>query len=150
MTNGKNFATLSTGQHSIQVILFEIDCAIFYTNFHELFRQFISWTEFGNSGKSSDNFWMSYQVMANMEKFYGDLIIINLYQSNYMSFSLFQVPKKDHPHHLSQSPTKTCPLQTNWPLGVQIWKRGQKGVHPHPPRPKKLHLYWIRSEQEKT
>ena len=73
-----------------------------------------------------------------------------LYLSNYMSFSLFQGPNQDHPHHLSQSPTKTYPLQTNWPLGVQIWKRGQKGVHPHPPRPKKLHLYWIRSEQEKT
>ena len=26
----------------IQVILFEIDCAIFYTNLHELFWQFIS------------------------------------------------------------------------------------------------------------
>ena len=27
---------------SVQVILFEIDCAIFYTNLHELFCQFIS------------------------------------------------------------------------------------------------------------
>ena len=26
----------------VQVILFEIDCAIFYTNLHELFGQFIS------------------------------------------------------------------------------------------------------------
>ena len=26
----------------LQVILFEIDCTIFYTNFHELFCQFIS------------------------------------------------------------------------------------------------------------
>ena len=26
----------------VQVILFEIDCAIFYTNLHELFCQFIS------------------------------------------------------------------------------------------------------------
>ena len=61
----------------IQVILFEIDCAIFYTNFHELFCQFIiNWTKFGNSGKSLDNFWISCQVMADMEIFYNDLIII--------------------------------------------------------------------------
>ena len=35
----------------IQVILFEIDCAFFYTNLHELFCQFISWTNWVNSGK---------------------------------------------------------------------------------------------------
>ena len=39
----------------VQVILFEIDCAIFYTKLHELFCQFI-----------------------RMEKFRNDLIIINL------------------------------------------------------------------------
>ena len=33
----------------VQVILFEIDCAIFYTN--ELFSQFVSWTNWVNSGK---------------------------------------------------------------------------------------------------
>ena len=32
-----------------QVILFEIDCAIFYTNLHELFCQFTSWTNWVNS-----------------------------------------------------------------------------------------------------
>ena len=31
-------------KHQIQVILFEINCAIFYSNLHELFCQFISWT----------------------------------------------------------------------------------------------------------
>ena len=31
-----------SGNIFIQVILFEIDCAIFYTNLHELFCQFIS------------------------------------------------------------------------------------------------------------
>ena len=35
----------------LQVILFEIICAIFYTNLHELFCQFISWTNWVNSGK---------------------------------------------------------------------------------------------------
>ena len=35
----------------LQVILFEIDCAILYTNLHELFCQFISWTNWVNSGK---------------------------------------------------------------------------------------------------
>ena len=41
--------------HTIQVILFEINCAIFYTNLHELFCQFISWTNWVNSGKFMDN-----------------------------------------------------------------------------------------------
>ena len=63
----------------LQVILFEIDCAILYTNLHELFCQFIIWTNWVNSGKFMDNCWISCQVMVDMEKFYGDLIIINLY-----------------------------------------------------------------------
>ena len=48
----------------IQFILFEIDCTIFYTNLHELFFQFISWTNWVNSGKFMDNWWISCQVMA--------------------------------------------------------------------------------------
>ena len=63
----------------VQVILFEIDCAIFYTNLHELFCQFISWTNWVNSGKFMDNCWISGQVMADMENLYDDLININLY-----------------------------------------------------------------------
>ena len=63
----------------IQVIPFEIDCAIFYTNLHELFCQFISWTNWVNYGKFMDNCWISCQVMADMKKVYDDLIIINLY-----------------------------------------------------------------------
>ena len=50
----------------------------FYTNLHELFCQFISWTNWVNSGKFLDNSWISCQVMADMEKLYDDLIIINL------------------------------------------------------------------------
>ena len=64
---------------TLQVILFEIDCAIFYTNLQELFFQFISWTNFVNSGKFMNNWWISCQVMADMKKIYDDLIIINLY-----------------------------------------------------------------------
>ena len=45
---------------------------------HELFCQFISWTTWVNSGKFMDNCWISCQVMADMENFYGDLIIIDL------------------------------------------------------------------------
>ena len=63
----------------LQVILFEIDCAIIYTNLHELFCHFISWTNWVNSGKFMDNCWISSQVMADMKKVYDDLIIINLY-----------------------------------------------------------------------
>ena len=51
----------------------------FYTNLHELFCQFISWTNWVNSGKSMDNCWISCQVMADMENFYDDLMIINLH-----------------------------------------------------------------------
>ena len=52
----------------IQVILLEIDCTIFYTNLHELFCQFISWTNMVNSDKFIDNWWISFQVMADMKK----------------------------------------------------------------------------------
>ena len=62
----------------VQVILFEIDCAIFYTNLHEFFCQFISWTNWVNSGKFMDNYWISCQFMADIEKSYNNLIIINL------------------------------------------------------------------------
>ena len=44
---------------SLQVILFEIDCVIFCMNRHELFCQFISWTNWVNSGKFMDNCWMN-------------------------------------------------------------------------------------------
>ena len=63
---------------SLQVILFEIDWAIFYTNLHELFCQYISWTNWVNSGKFMDNCWISCQVMADMKKVYDNIIIINL------------------------------------------------------------------------
>ena len=43
------------GNQSLQVIVFEIDCAIFYTNIHELFCQLISWTNWVNFGKFMDN-----------------------------------------------------------------------------------------------
>ena len=64
---------------AVQVILFEINCTIFFTNLHELFCQFISWTNWVNSGKFMDNCWISCQVTADMKKVYDDLIIINLY-----------------------------------------------------------------------
>ena len=60
----------------VQVILFEIDCAIFFTNLHELLCQFISYCV--NSGKFMNNSWISCQVMADIKKVYDDLIIINL------------------------------------------------------------------------
>ena len=69
-----------------QVILFEIDCAIFYTNLHGLFCKFISWTNWVNSGKFMDNCWISCQFMAVMKKVYDDLIIINLYIRCFLLF----------------------------------------------------------------
>ena len=41
-----------------QIILLEIYCAIYYTNLHESFCQFISWTNWVNSGKFNDNCWI--------------------------------------------------------------------------------------------
>ena len=64
--------------YPVQVILFEIDCAIFYTNLHDLFCQFISWANWVNSAKFMDNCWISCQVVADMKKVYVDLTIINL------------------------------------------------------------------------
>ena len=51
----------------------------FYTNLPELFCQFISWTNWVNSGKFMDNCWISYQGLADTKNVYDDLIIINLY-----------------------------------------------------------------------
>ena len=61
----------------VQVIRFEIDCAFFYTNFHELFCQFISWTNLLNSGKFLKNCWISCEVMADKKIFYDNLTILN-------------------------------------------------------------------------
>ena len=68
---------------NIIIIIYEINCAI-YTNLHELFCQFIIWTNWVNSGKFMGNCWISRQVMADMEKFNDDLIIINLQIGTYL------------------------------------------------------------------
>ena len=96
---------------TIQVILFVIDCAIFYTNLRELFCQFISWTNWVNSGKVMDNCWISFQVMADMKKVYDDLIIINLQFHFFLQlgFSNF------HVYH------NTCSKWLNlWKLGIWV------------------------------
>ena len=61
-----NFCAKTVG--AVQVILFEIDCTIVYTNLHELFCQFISWTNWVNSRKFMDNCWISCQFMADIKK----------------------------------------------------------------------------------
>ena len=43
----------------LQVIFSEINCAIFHINLHELVCQFISWTNWVNSGQFMDNCWIS-------------------------------------------------------------------------------------------
>ena len=62
----------------VQVILFEIDCIIFYTNLHEWFCKFIIWTNRVNSGKFMDNCYISFQVIDDMKKNYDNLMNINL------------------------------------------------------------------------
>ena len=81
----------SNNNNYLQVILFEIDCAIFYTNLHELFCQFISWTNWVNSGKFLDNCWISCQAMADMKKVYDNLKIISLHYHSPLSFLLFKI-----------------------------------------------------------
>ena len=61
----------------LQVILFEIDWAIFYANLHELSVH--DWTNWVTSGKFMDIWWILCQVMADLKKVYDDLIIISLY-----------------------------------------------------------------------
>ena len=78
----------------VQVILFEIDCAIFYTNFHELFCQFRSWTNWVNFSKFMDNCWISCQVTADMKKVYDHLIVINLQAEIPFSFGLHRTLQK--------------------------------------------------------
>ena len=65
-------------QIKVQVILFEIDCAIFYTNLHELLGQFISWANWVNLWTIAEyhvKLWLIWNF------FYDDLIIINLYMN---------------------------------------------------------------------
>ena len=50
---------------------------------HKLFCQFISWTNWVNSGKFMDNCWISCQVMADTKKVYTNFVIINLYSKIY-------------------------------------------------------------------
>ena len=50
-----------------------------------LFCQFISLTNWVNSGKFMDNCWISSQLMVDMKIFYNDLIIINLYKQDISS-----------------------------------------------------------------
>ena len=96
----------------IQVILFEIDCAIFYTDLHELFCQFISWTKLANSGKFRDNCWISCQVMADMKKVYNDLIIINLYIPSVMG----------HWDNYTYKVSCRCPWCTIMTFLSKIWR----------------------------
>ena len=111
----------------VQVILFEIDWAISHTNLHELFC-FISWTNWVNSAKFMDNFWIlchfvscglcipfqksqpqqpiilqkiaQHPMHVFMENIYDDLIIINLYVDSWSKILLFRT------HHLWNSPTE--------------------------------------------
>ena len=70
-------------QQQIQVILSEIDYTIFYTNLHELFCQFISWTHLVNFGKLLNI--MSYQAMAYLRK-----AVVNHKNKQYQYYCNFQ------------------------------------------------------------
>ena len=49
-------------------------------NFLRKFTWIVSWTNWVNSGRFKDNYWISCQFMVDMRKVYDDLIIINLYE----------------------------------------------------------------------
>ena len=53
-----------------------------------MFCQFISWSNWVNSGKFMDNGWTSRQIMAEKEIFYEDLIIIKLYKNMFVQLSI--------------------------------------------------------------
>ena len=109
----------------IQVILYEIDCSIFYTNLYELFCQFISWTNWVNSGKFMDNCWISCQVMADMKKVYDDLIIINLFQAFKTWWGhQFMVDKicPPPPPGLGQNFPSSSFYKIDWNLTTKTWK----------------------------
>ena len=70
---------------------------MFETNLHDFFLSVHKLKNWVNSGKSMDNCWISCQFMADMEKFYNDLIIINLHM----------VPLK-------------CALQNKWAINNSV------------------------------
>ena len=90
---------LELASSSLYVVLGRLKYRLFFLrsiaqlyskNLHELFFQFISWTNLVNSGKSMDNCWISCQVMAGMKKAYNDLTIINLpHCSNFSRYQWF-------------------------------------------------------------
>ena len=70
---------------------------------HELFCQFISWTNWVYSGKFLYNCWISCQVMADMENFYNDLILFNLYSKISLANCFLSAPSVNVAHSLSFS-----------------------------------------------
>ena len=77
---------------------------------HKMFCQFISWTNWVNSGEFMENCWISCQVMADMENFYDDLRIINLYR-----FSSEQLKSSSTNRVFENNQTKISNL-TRWKL----------------------------------
>ena len=51
---------------------------LFYANLYGLFCQFVSWTNWVNSGRFMNDCWISCHVMVDMKNFYDVLTIINL------------------------------------------------------------------------
>ena len=74
-----SFREYNTFSSSNNFILFEIDCAIFDTNLHQLFCQFRNWTNWVNSGKFMDSCWISYLIWKKFRTI-SQLITINLYR----------------------------------------------------------------------
>ena len=74
------YANFFISLHCYRLFFFRSTAQFFTQIDMELFCQFITWTNWVNSGKFMDNCWLSCQVMADMENLYNDLIILNLYQ----------------------------------------------------------------------
>ena len=73
----------------LYMLFFLRSIAQFLHKFTRIVCQFISWTNWVNSGRFMNNYWISCQVMANMKKVYDDLIIINQYPKLFI-FVIFQ------------------------------------------------------------
>ena len=65
---------------SVGLKIFDLSCKVFSLwKIKSKFCQFISWTNWVNSGKFMENYWISCHVMADMKKVHNDLTMINLY-----------------------------------------------------------------------
>ena len=101
-----------------------MDCVIFYTNLHELFCQFKSWTNWISSGKFRENCWIvKCQVMVDMKKVAG--FVGGLFSRWWMYLFLCR-RRNNHLNNDFKSIHQSLHLiETPWILSKQVIKTQQ-------------------------